>query len=321
MVKLSTLCEQYLNEQWWLSGSTKETTHRAFRYLIRTVGDLLIGRLTYRHGEQYKGWLLKYGSSKNTVNMYLRALKPVFNWAINIKILDANPLQKCKQLKITRKPIRLYEDYEFDRLLRFAPNTRWRAILLTARTTGLRRGAILNLTKDNIRNEYVFVEPKRDTDRTWEWEPKDQEIRSVPLIKPLAELLCGMNCFYPLLSRRRYENILQLKAAGFLKERIRRCPDENFRRDFVAIQRKAFGRQIGDFHSLRKTYITEMANELPPHFVCRLSGHSDVRTMVTYYTAVKSEQYEKARRIAANAIKTGCHALAAPCYVEGNISG
>jgi len=306
MIKLSTLCEQYLIEQWWLSDSTKETTQRAFKYLAKTIGDLLIDRVTYRHGEQYKGWLLQYGSSKNTVNMYLRAMKPVFGWAVKIEMLKANPLVQCRQLKITRKPIRLYEEYEFDQLMRFAPNDRWRAILMAARTTGLRRGELLNLTRDNIRNGFVFVEPKRNTDRTWEWESKDKELRNVPVIAPLVEMFSKLDCYYPLLSARRYETLLRLKKAGLLTGRKRRCPYENFRRDFVMIQKKAFGRQIGDFHSFRKTYITDMVNQLPVHFVARLSGHSDVRTLVTYYTTTQDKQYEQARQAALDAVKTGC---------------
>ncbi len=305
MIKLSTVFQQYLLEQWWLSDSTKETTQRAFKYLIRVIGDLLIDRVTYRHGEQYKGWLLQYGSSKNTVNMYLRAMKPVFGWAVKIKMLGENPLAQCKQIKVTQRPIRLYEEWEFDQLLRFAPNQKWRAILLAARTTGLRRGELLNLTKENVRGGFVFVEPKRNTERTWEWEPKDKEIRKVPVIKLIELALLDMSCFYPLLSERRYENLLRLKKAGLLTGRIRKCPNENFRRDFVNIQRKAFGRQIGDFHSLRKTFITDMANELPEHFVMRLSGHSNPKTMMTYYIATRGQQFEQARKIALDAIKAG----------------
>lgn len=305
MIKLSTLCSQYLTEQWWLADSTKETTKRAFRYLILVIGDLLIDRVTYRHGEQFKGWMLEHGSSKNSVNMYLRAMKPVFGWAVRIGEIENNPLTQCRQLKVTRRPIRIYEDCDFYRLLRFAPNPRWKALLLAARTTGLRRGELLNLTRDNIRDGSIFVEPKINTARTWEWEPKDREIRSVPLAEPLAEMLARLDCFYPLLSVRRYENLLRLKRMGLLTGRKRGCPYENFRRDFVRIQKKAFGRQIGNFHSLRKTYITEMANQLPVHFVMRLSGHSDPKTMVTYYTAARTEQYEQARKIASDTAKNG----------------
>jgi integrase len=177
---------------------------------------------------------------------------------------------------------------------------------LTARTTGLRRGELLNLTKENIRDGYIFIEPKTNTDRTWEWEPKDREIRSVPLIASVAKLIDRLECFYPFLSKRRYENLLKLKDLGFLKGRMRGCPYENFRRDFVTIQRKAFGRQIGNFHNFRKTYITDMVSKLPDYFVARLSGHSNVKTLTNYYCAVKDEQYEKARQIVTESMAGIC---------------
>ncbi len=297
MIKLSTLCEQYLIEQWWLSDSTKNCVTQAFRHLTTIIGDLLIDHVTYQHGEQFKGKMLEYGSSKNTINMYLRAMKPILNWAVKIKMLPANPFLEVKQLKVTQRPIRVYSDDEIFQMLRFAPNDRWRAIILTARATGLRRGELLNLTRENIRDRYIFVEPKTNTDRTWEWEPKDREIRSVPLIDGVAKLLDRMECFYPLLSRRRYENILRLKELSFLKGGTRGCPDQQFRRTFVRIQRKAFGRQIGNFHNFRKTYITSMVAKMPDYFVAKLSGHANVKTLQTYYCAVRDQQYEEARQV------------------------
>lgn len=304
MVKLKTICENYLNENFWLSESTKDTTERAFRYLATTVGNLNLDHVRFEHCQQYKGWLLKTGRSKTTANIYLRSLSPVFKWAILSRLIDDNPVANVKQFKVTRKPIRVYEDWEFLRMIRFAPNDRWRAILFCARTTGLRRGAILNLTIDNIRNGFVYVEPKRDTKTTWLWEPKDKEIRKVPLIEPLAELLKSFGRLYPMISRERYNNIMKLAVVGLLNGWVRRCPDQNFRRTFVNIQRKAFGRQIGDFHTFRKTYTTVICEKLPEHFAMRLTGHKSLKTM-TYYLASRESYYQDARRIASESINLG----------------
>jgi len=302
MTTLKTLYNAYLSEHFWLADSTKDTTGRAFRYLAEAIGNITIERLEYRHFEQYKNFLLRTGRAKTTTNIYLRALAPVLSWAVNLKLLKENPIAGIKQLKITRKPIRIYEDWQFERMLRFAPDNRWRAILLCAKTAGLRRGAVLNLTRDNIRNGFIFVEPKRNTARTWEWEPKDREIRKIPLVPQLEEILQGLDCYYVMLSQRRYEANLRLKNAGILSGWIRRCPDQNFRRSFVAIQRKAFGRQVGDFHSLRKTYITLMCEELPEHFVAKLTGHTNSKTM-TYYLASRESYFDIARQVASKGIK------------------
>jgi len=309
MVKLRTLCQNYLAENFWLAESTKETTERAFRYLIECIGNRNIDRVRYEHCSAYKGWLLKTGRCRTTANIYLRSLSPVFNWAILLKLLEANPVAKIKQFRVTKKPIRIYDDWQFERMFRFAPDDRWRAILLCAITTGLRRGAILNLTLNNIRGGFVFVEPKRDSKTTWLWEPKDKEVRKVPLIEPLAELIKSLGSHpYPMLRAARYGSIMKLKAVGLLTDRIRRCPEQNFRRTFVNIQRRAFGRQVGDFHSLRKTYTTLMCERLPEHFVMRLTGHNSLKTM-TYYLASRESYYETAKEVASQTIKNGVPGL------------
>lgn len=313
MVKTTTLCHHFLQENFWLAESTRSTIERAFDYFAQAVGNREIDRIESSDGEDYKGWFLKSKRSKTTANIYLRSVSRVLNWAVVRKLLTSNPIAGVKQFRITRRPIVAYEDWQIERMIRFAPNLRWRAIILTGWTTGLRRGAILNLTLNNIRNGFIFVEPKRNTAQTWEWEPKDKEIRKVPLVPELRRMLELLNgCLYPLLSPQRYTRMIYLNSLGMLEERLRKCPEQNFRRTFVAIQRRAFGRQIGDFHRLRKTYTTMMYEELPGHFVMQLTGHSNLKTM-TYYLASRESYYEQARQIASARIKKDLSAMERPC--------
>ena len=304
MFVATTLCHHYLQENFWLAESTRDTTERAFRYFAQAVGNRDIDRIEPSDGERFKGWMLKTYRSKTTANIYLRSISRVFSWAVEpMKILKHNPLGGIKQFRTTRKPIAVYEDWQVERMIRFAPNLREKGIILTAWTTGLRRGAILNLTLDNIRNGFVYVEPKRNSSTTWEWEPKDKEIRKVPLVARLKSLLDLLNgCLYPFISQKRYARMIYLNSMGMLTERQRKCPIQNFRRTFVTIQRKAFGRQIGDFHRFRKTYTTMMCEKLPHHFVMRLTGHSNLKTM-TYYLASRESHFEQARQIASGRIK------------------
>jgi len=305
MLKLKTLCQQFLAENYLLyADSTRDTTERSFRYLVMAKGNRQIDRVTRADIEYYRNWLVKTGRSKTTANIYVRALSPVFEWArVSKKLITENPIRGVKQFRITRKPIFIYEDWQVQRMLRFA-NIRWQGIILTAWTTGLRRGAILNLTLNNIRGGYIYVEPKRNTSVTWEWEPKDKEIRKVPVTDDVKRIIDKLDRFYPFIPAKTYQRFLHLNSLGLLSGRERRCPDWNFRRDFVKIQRRAFGRQIGDFHSLRKTFTTRMCEILPEHFVMRLTGHNSLKTM-TYYLASRESYYTDARRIAQSGIKMG----------------
>ncbi|MBN2314453.1 MAG: site-specific integrase [Sedimentisphaerales bacterium] len=306
MIKALSLCQLYLEETWWnYAEITQKTIHRAWQYFVMACGNRPIDHIEPSDGEKFKAWHLQTHRSKTTANIHLRSVKATLTWAVQTKrLLAVHPLKPIKEFKVTRKPVRIYEDYQVARMLRFAPSLQWKGILLTAWTTGLRRGAILNLTLDNIRNGFVFVEPKHNTARTWEWEPKDKEQRKVPLVPELAEYYKQLPCHYPHLTPKQYARLLSLKDAGFLKEELRKCPLENFRRTFVGIQRSAFGRQIGDFHMLRKTFTTNMCGRLPEHFVMRLTGHSNLKTM-TYYLASRESYYVQASKIAQDAIKNG----------------
>jgi integrase len=303
MLKATTLCQQYLQENFWLAKSTRETTERAFKYFATACGNREIDRIETSDGEKFKGYMLQRHNAKNSVNMYLRAIKSVLTWASTTKkLIEGNSLTLTHQFKVTRNPVRIYEDYDIERMIQYAPSLRWKGIILCAWTTGLRRGEITNLTVDNIRNGYIWVEPKKNTSKTWEWEAKDKEIRRLPLVPQLKEIVENLDCYYLFLSQKRYASLIFKSSLGLMTEDERKCPEQNFRRTFVTIQRKAFGRQVGDFHQFRKTYITKMCEQLPQHFVMQLSGHSNLKTL-TYYQGVRESYYDSALKIASKAIK------------------
>ena len=82
MLKLKTLCRLYLDENFWLAKKTKDTARHATDHFAKVVGDLLLPQLKFKHFEKYKGELLKYGLSKNSVNMYIRAIRRMLSWAV-----------------------------------------------------------------------------------------------------------------------------------------------------------------------------------------------------------------------------------------------
>ena len=299
MIKATTLKQLFLEENFWLAENTKDTIARAVKYFVDACGNREIDRIEPADGERYKGWHLKTHRSKTTANVHLRSFRRLLNWAVETRgLIESNPLAATRQFKVTRNPVVAYEAWQVERMIREARSLRWKAILMAAWTTGLRRGALLNLTIDNIREGFVFVEPKRKTARTWPWEPKDKEIRQVPCVGVLQTMLdaLGAGCYYPLLSPRRHKVLLDRSERGIMAERHRKCPEENFRRTFVQIQCRAFGKQIGDFHRLRKTFTTERIDEgLPAHFVMKLTGHSSLKTM-TYYLASRESYFTMARK-------------------------
>jgi len=250
MLKSHTLCQLFVTENRYnYEQSSLDTFELAFRHFVSAVGDKLISRIEPADGERFKCWCIETGRSKTSANMWLRSIKRILNWSVEDKeLLAVNPLAKARQFRITRNPVAFYSDYQVERMLRFAPDLRWKGIILCAWTTGLRRSAILNLTLDNIRDGFIYVEAKKQTERTWPWQPKTKEIRYVPLVEQLGLIIDSLGCYYPFLTYRRYARMLFLQSQGILGARQRKTPEENFRRTFVSIQRRAFGRQIGIFH-------------------------------------------------------------------------
>lgn len=308
MVKLKSMCDSYLTSHSWLAESTKNTTERAFRYLTESIGDMEADRFCYEHANMFKNWLNSSGRAKASSNMYIRAIKPVFNWAVKIKALEGNPFIGLKLFKAPVGPVRVYEQWEFDKMFKICPGKLWQARLLTAKTAGLRRSEVLNLTTADVDFEkmFIYVRPKKETKTTWRWVPKDKEVRKVPLTLPLSRLFMELsitNFPYLLITQQRYKLNTELKDAGLLKDRIRRTPDENFHKQFKRFMKKTDIK--GTFHDLRRTYITEMLESgMAPHQVRQLSGHSTLEVMDTYYCATRESMYEQARKLV-ESIKIG----------------
>lgn len=299
MVTLTALCAEYLSQRRYdLEDSTRDITARACRWFDMARARKTLDQLTPADGDRYKTWLIDTGRCKNTANMYLRSVQVLTKWAVQRGLIDADPLAGVKQFRVTRKPVRVFENWQFERLLRYCPDDLWRAILWMARTTGFRRGELLNLTRENLRDGFAWVEPKEATDRTWPWEPKDKEVRHVPYVDRAREAIGQLSTgHYVLLPWSIEASLLRMQQNGILKSERCRRPLNNFNRTFNRIQFVAFGRRIGKFHQLRSTYITEACEDLPEHFVIRLTGHSSTRTL-THYTAARESYFEIARQTA-----------------------
>ena len=96
--------------------------------------------------------------------------------------------------------------------------------------------------------------------------------------------------------------MLKLKAKGLLIDRVRKCPDGNFRRNWEVICGKA-GILDVTFHDLRATCITEwFENGMMPHEVQRLAGHSSIETTMNYYVGIREAMIDRAREASSVAL-------------------
>ena len=170
MATLSTLCADYRREQRFeLAHSTRTTARRACELFDRWAKSPAVESLSPKLGDGFRNHLVETGRGKTTANIYVRSILALLNWAVETDRLTANPLIGVRQFRVTRKAVTIYEDWQFERMLHCLPrptandpdrDVRWLGLLWGARTTGLRRGALLNLTAANIRGGMGWVEPK-----------------------------------------------------------------------------------------------------------------------------------------------------------------
>jgi integrase len=218
--------------------------------------------------------------------------------------LHQNPFNGVPLLKVPKNAVRVFSKDEFDRILEAAYSPIWKARILLAKTAGLRKGEILNLTLKDVdfAKGKVIVQPKDDTKYTWRWVVKDKDRRELPLVNQAAQLLIDIQSELPegqpylLLPPQRYQYLMRLKAEGKLKWEMCKCPDCNFRRNWNMIFKKAGIEDVGTFHDLRSTCITEWLEKgLLPHEVKKLAGHADINTTMNYYVGIRESLIDRAR--------------------------
>jgi len=302
-VTIWNLCQAYLAADSRLESSTADLAQRAFDCLTQAVGDIRVIDFSFRHAQRFQSWVID-GRRRVTANIYVKAVRPVFRWAINQDLIAEDPFAKLKLFKVPDNPINIYDRPEFLVLLAAAPGILWRARILLAKTAGLRRGEVLNLTNEDVDfgRGIIRIQQKREARTTWRWVAKDKDYRELPLVAELAVLLREIIEQLPeaqpylMITADRYDRLMKLKRSGALNDRIRRCPDENFAKPFRKIK-KAAGLKTGTFHDLRRTCITEWLEcGLEPHEAMRLAGHADVDTTMRYYVTVRRSLLDKARK-------------------------
>ena len=202
-----------------------------------------------------------------TVNDYLDAARGLLAWMVKGEKIRSNPLvsvEKVNRVDGEGRQRRAFSFEEMQKLLAVAGENK--AVYLMAVHTGLRRSELASLIWDDIalEAEVPFVRVRASTTKNG----KPAEMRLHPeLVAVLREFKSGK------------------KAAEPVFERIPRM--KRFRRDLEAAgisYRDSLGR-FADFHSLRKTLGTNLANaRVPSRIAMLLMRHSDRKLTDRFYT-------------------------------------
>lgn len=249
-------------------------------------GSFVLSKIRPRHAEAFVADRL---ASKEvvvaTVNKYIRTLQGIFNRAIEPRGYLAegqNPFSKIKKRKITENPIRYVDIQEYTALMDAATKLWWKAFLSVAYGSGLRRNEILHLTWADIDfdNQLINVTSKKATADVLEWEPKNRKNRVVPMSDETSQLLVDIQVKAPeghpsaFVLPERLDRIKERRKAG--KWNTRSELVNNIAKTFTSIRCRANVAKC-TIHDLRRSVITNWAQQLPIQVVQTLAGHSDIK--------------------------------------------
>ncbi|MCP4263892.1 MAG: site-specific integrase [Planctomycetes bacterium] len=240
--------------------------------------------------------------------------------------MDENPIRRIKLPKSPKRKVKIFTPDECGRLLKAAkdyqdevsPMLRWDLLIVIALTTGMRRGELLNVTwRDiDIAAKTIEVNPKKDTEETWEWHIKDTDRRTLPLTEEVVMLLVDHQNRQPegypyvLVPPRRYDRVQQLRKQGkWTLCSSRQSLILNFTRQFRRILKRANIQRLAKFHDLRRTALSNwLANGMSEYDVMRLAGHSSFSTTHQFYLAVSSDLVDRAREAVCQNLARAWHA-------------
>ena len=304
--------EQVMRGQ--VAHRTLDDQKRALRMFMEHVGKKIgLQNISPRHAESFIAARLASGVEASTANKDIRTLKRIFNLAIEPRgylLAGTNPFEKIKPRKMTEKPIRYLSLKEYRALMNKAKDDSWwRALISVAYGSGLRRGEILNLTwaDVNFESQRIRVAPKKETETTLEWEPKDHENRVLPVPEEAMQLLADLQAdsvegipyvFLPAW-RWRYMQLMRREGQWNKSQDLM----NNFGRNFHKLRNKA-GVAECTLHDLRRSCITNWAKVLPVYVVQKLAGHSDIKTTQKYYLAFQESDLEMARQAQSKILKS-----------------
>ena len=229
-----------------------------------------------------------------------------------------------------KRKVHIYTSGQCKRLIKAANDwpdrsgVRWDILVFLALTTGMRKGELLNLTWRDIdfEQQTVTVTAKQNTDSTWQWDIKDNEERTLPLIGDIISLLAGHQAQQPegfpyvFVSSQRYQDIQELRRCGKWDTVSARCNIVgNFSKHFSEIVRRAGIATQMTFHDLRRTALSNWLTEGMDVFeVMTLAGHSKITTTQNFYLAVSDNLLTRARQAKSQSVDsdfvTLCHT---PC--------
>ena len=263
-VSFNELADRY-EENYRGQRSFKKFKTHVIKHFREVFGDKCLSEITYLELETYrnlrKDTPTKAGKPRTdaSVNREMAILSHMLGKAVEWGLLEASPFKKGKRLmfKENNQRLRFLTEEEIEALLK-ACSPHLRPIVEVALLTGMRRGELLGLKWEQIRNGFIYLA-----------ETKSGKPRQIPVSERLAQVLKEL----------RQKN--QLKSPYvFCDSQGRRFYE--VKHSFASACRRA-GLEDFRFHDLRHTFASQLVMRgVSLKAVQELLGHADIKMTLRY---------------------------------------
>lgn len=218
----------------------------------------------------------KYGNNPNTIAKNLTTLKIYIGIAIRRKLMDENPFRIERIKRVNPNQVWLTE-HELNKLIALyrskeLPNNLKRVLeyFLFSCFTGLRISDVKNLRKENIKGNFIVLNPIKT-------KGVNNEMVSIPITKPVQQILSKIN---------NYEGLLFHCYADPVTNRLLKK---------IAVF-SGINKDI-TFHSARHTFATiflQKTDDLAT--LQKLLGHSRIAQTMVYVHLTEGKKIEQMKR-------------------------
>ncbi|MEO7724080.1 MAG: tyrosine-type recombinase/integrase [Chthoniobacterales bacterium] len=285
----------------WLHSKQVTSSEATFIRYSGVVKDFLkhagkqrsaanVEALTAQDVKAFRDYHVKEGKAQTTANLALKTLRSMFNDARREGLIATNPAEAIKTFDVEKEARDVFTHDQLCAVIAKA-TPEWRTAILLAYYSGLRLSDAVSLSWENVNFElrqirYFPRKANRGLSRRPDWKKHVNGQLEVPLMPELEAHLLSLSSsddpaakLCPTLAtkgtggNRGLSSMFQrvMAAAGIHSDR--------------GVEKKGKGRQFKTlgFHSLRHTFVSELANaDVPADVRRQISGHNDEKIHERY---------------------------------------
>lgn len=131
-------------------------------YIIPSLGDIPIQRLSARHIQQMVNNMYAKNASPRTIKYVMTNLNQIINYAVNNDIILKNPSKSVVLPRQEKFKHEIYSVEEIRNLMKSSLGTKFEEIIMVEVFTGLRRGELLALKWEDVNFEKKTLTVQRN---------------------------------------------------------------------------------------------------------------------------------------------------------------